>query len=133
MFHMMNRYEQLEAKRRRTNAMKFAEGIIIGGLVGAIVGLLIAPKSGKETVKEISVEAQKLIKEGKDNLPNLPKIKELRKSKTNQLENDIEKASVEVEQPVANLYEVSSEVADETISVALEDNVINPADDDAIF
>lgn len=36
---------------------KFALGAVIGGLVGAAIGVLTAPKSGKETRDELKVKA----------------------------------------------------------------------------
>ena len=38
-------------------------GLIIGGLIGAALGILYAPKSGKETREEISHSAEELLKE----------------------------------------------------------------------
>ena len=36
-------------------------GLIIGGLIGAALGVLYAPKSGKETREEISHSAEELL------------------------------------------------------------------------
>ena len=36
----------------------WAKGLLIGGLVGVIIGLLYAPKSGKETRDELSDKAK---------------------------------------------------------------------------
>ncbi|MEK6654015.1 MAG: YtxH domain-containing protein [Thermodesulfobacteriota bacterium] len=41
------------------------KGLIIGGLIGAALGILYAPKSGKETREEISHSAEELLKENK--------------------------------------------------------------------
>jgi len=38
------------------------KGLIIGGLIGAALGILYAPKSGKETREEISHSAEELLK-----------------------------------------------------------------------
>ena len=38
------------------------KGLIIGGLIGATLGILYAPKSGKETREEISHSAEELLK-----------------------------------------------------------------------
>jgi len=40
-------------------------GLIIGGLIGAALGVLYAPKSGKETREEISHSAEELLKKTK--------------------------------------------------------------------
>ena len=41
------------------------KGLIIGGLIGAALGILYAPKSGKETREEISHSAEELLKKTK--------------------------------------------------------------------
>lgn len=49
----------MEEKRGKS---KFGLGLLIGGLVGAVSGLLLAPKSGKQTRKEILKKARQLQK-----------------------------------------------------------------------
>ncbi len=46
-------------------AEDYAKGLIIGGLIGAALGILYAPKSGKETREEISHSAEELLKKTK--------------------------------------------------------------------
>lgn len=41
-------------------AEDFLKGLIVGGLIGAVVGILYAPKSGKETREEIVKKAEEL-------------------------------------------------------------------------
>jgi gas vesicle protein len=41
------------------------KGIILGGLIGAALGILYAPRSGKETREEISHSAEELLKKTK--------------------------------------------------------------------
>ena len=43
----------------------YVKGFIIGGLIGAVLGILYAPKSGKETREEISHSAEELLKKTK--------------------------------------------------------------------
>jgi len=43
----------------------YVKGLIIGGLIGAALGILYAPKSGKETREEISHSAEELLKKTK--------------------------------------------------------------------
>jgi len=43
----------------------FFAGILIGGLLGAIIGLLFAPKSGEATRKDLVNEADRWKSEGK--------------------------------------------------------------------
>jgi gas vesicle protein len=42
------------------------KGLLIGGLVGVVVGLLFAPKSGKELREDISEKAKDLADQVKD-------------------------------------------------------------------
>jgi gas vesicle protein len=44
----------------------WAKGLLIGGLVGVIIGLLYAPKSGKETRDELSDKAKDVASKLKD-------------------------------------------------------------------
>jgi gas vesicle protein len=41
------------------------KGLIIGGLIGAAVGILYAPKSGKETREDICNSAEELLEKAK--------------------------------------------------------------------
>jgi len=42
------------------------KGVIIGGLIGLVLGVLYAPKSGKETREEIEKTAGKIMDKGKE-------------------------------------------------------------------
>jgi len=42
------------------------KGVLIGGLIGAAVGILFAPKSGKETREDIARKTEDIIKKAKD-------------------------------------------------------------------
>lgn len=46
-------------------AEDYVKGLVIGGLIGAALGILYAPKSGKETREEISHTAEELLKKTK--------------------------------------------------------------------
>ena len=41
-------------------------GLFVGGLIGAALGILFAPKSGKETRDEINSETKELLGKAKD-------------------------------------------------------------------
>ena len=41
-------------------------GLVIGGLIGAAIGILFAPKSGKETREDIAVKADELLVKAKE-------------------------------------------------------------------
>jgi len=42
------------------------KGLVIGGLVGAAIGILFAPKSGKETRQDIADKADELLTKAKE-------------------------------------------------------------------
>lgn len=44
----------------------FIGGLIVGGLVGAVIGILYAPKSGRETREEIGRKADDLLSKAKE-------------------------------------------------------------------
>lgn len=48
--------------------MKSLPGILVGLAVGAVVGLLLAPESGKKTRKKISSESDSFFKDLQDQL-----------------------------------------------------------------
>ncbi|MFO7570954.1 MAG: YtxH domain-containing protein [Smithellaceae bacterium] len=41
-------------------------GLVIGGLIGAAIGILFAPKSGRETREDIAVKADELLVKAKE-------------------------------------------------------------------
>ena len=43
----------------------FVKGLLIGGVIGAIIGILYAPKSGKETREDIAKKADELLTKAK--------------------------------------------------------------------
>jgi gas vesicle protein len=44
----------------------YIKGMIAGGLVGATLGILYAPKSGKETREELSKSAEEIFEKAKE-------------------------------------------------------------------
>jgi len=44
----------------------FVAGLVVGGLIGAVIGILYAPKSGKETREEIGRKADELVTKAKE-------------------------------------------------------------------
>jgi len=52
---------------------KFLKGLIFGGIIGGVLGVLYAPKSGKETREELSVESEKLLNQFKSDIENAKK------------------------------------------------------------
>ncbi|MFA7253675.1 MAG: YtxH domain-containing protein [Patescibacteria group bacterium] len=48
------------------NSNKFVLGALLGGAIGAVAGILFAPRSGKETRKIVSKKANDLTEKGKE-------------------------------------------------------------------
>ena len=44
----------------------FIKGILVGGLIGAVIGILYAPKSGRETREDIDRKTEELIAKAKE-------------------------------------------------------------------
>jgi len=44
----------------------FLKGVLIGGVIGAVMGILYAPKSGRETREDISRKAEELVAKAKE-------------------------------------------------------------------
>jgi len=42
------------------------KGVVIGGLIGAAIGILFAPKSGKETRRDVAEKADELLAKAKE-------------------------------------------------------------------
>jgi gas vesicle protein len=55
------------------NGDKFFKGLILGGIIGGILGVLYAPKSGRETREELSGESEKLLDQFKTDIENAKK------------------------------------------------------------
>ena len=49
-----------------SRTLEFLKGIIIGGAIGAVVGLLYAPKSGRETREELSGKVDDMYRQARD-------------------------------------------------------------------
>ena len=52
----------------------FFKGLLIGGALGAIAGVLLAPKSGKEIREQLSEEKEKLLSKSKDDIESAKKV-----------------------------------------------------------
>ncbi|OGC70335.1 hypothetical protein A2415_05165 [candidate division WWE3 bacterium RIFOXYC1_FULL_39_7] len=48
------------------NDNSFLTGVLFGAAVGAVLGMLLAPKSGKETQQDLKEKSEDLVKRGKE-------------------------------------------------------------------
>lgn len=51
----------------------FFKGFVIGGIIGAVAGILLAPKSGRETREDLGEEAEKFYKQSKSDFEHARK------------------------------------------------------------
>jgi gas vesicle protein len=56
--------------------MDFIGGLIVGGLIGAVVGILYAPKSGKETREDLARKADELLSQAKEKIDDVEMMAE---------------------------------------------------------
>lgn len=119
-------------KRKMKTAKDVATGAAIGTALGAVTGLLFAPKSGKETRKDIADKSKEVAdnvkhtiedsvevtKEWTDKIMQDVKVNvDVLKEKKSQLKNDFKEESAEVLEDIgegiANIGEIVEEQANE--------------------
>ena len=74
-------------KARVKTAQKFAVGMGIAGAVGALVGILFAPKTGKETMAEIKKKTVKTVEDIEDAVKNT--VEKVKKSASHAVKSEI--------------------------------------------
>ena len=68
---------------------RFFEGLVVGGVLGYIVGILSAPKSGVELRRQIADNSEDIYKQASDSLGDI-------REKTGQVVTDVSSKSNEV-------------------------------------
>ena len=79
------------------SATKFLAGFIVGGAIGAIAGILLAPKSGEET-RQIIADTTKDVMRRADET-----VKEIHQSKADDVVSDMQKKGDEIRDRLQNL------------------------------
>ncbi len=96
----------------------FVKGIILGGLIGAALGILYAPQSGRKTRKDIADTAEDLLEKAKEEYETALKksgkaydsaIKQLKR-----LESSAKEKVGEMEEKVDELTELGKEAFHDT-------------------
>jgi|LGVF01.1.fsa_nt_gb gas vesicle protein len=66
--------ERYEAEMRKISLLRFLEGLFLGFSIGSFIGLLLAPKSGKDTLLDIKNTSVRLksdvVEKGKSFIPS---------------------------------------------------------------
>ncbi|WP_141433783.1 YtxH domain-containing protein [Bacillus sp. 03113] len=112
-------------QEEQINTKDFLIGALVGGIVGATAALLLAPKSGKELLNDINVQASS-IKEKGDNIRKVVKLRgvELATTAKDKTEN-ISQAVVEQSSHLLNkVKKIKSDILSESelaVSEPIED------------
>ncbi len=68
--------KKLDKPKKKSKLDKLIMGAIVGGAVGSVIGMSIAPKKGSETREIIAQKGKELIKKGQESLEKLSDAKE---------------------------------------------------------
>ncbi|MEN6376285.1 MAG: YtxH domain-containing protein [Smithella sp.] len=90
------------------------KGLIIGGLVGAVLGILFAPKSGKETREDIARKTEDVLEKAREEYEKaVDKSKQAYEAAVKRLQNleaSAKEKVEEVEGKVADLAQQGSDI-----------------------
>ena len=84
------------------SATKFLAGFIVGGAIGALAGVLLAPKSGEETRAMIADTTKDVINRANEN------VKEIQ-TKADDVGSDMQKKGDEIKEKLQNLINQQKE------------------------
>ena len=88
------------------SATKFLAGFIVGGAIGAIAGVLLAPKSGEETRAMIADGAKEAMKRADETVKQI-------QSKADDVVSDMQKKGDEIKEKLQNLKKKKKEAKQE--------------------
>jgi len=75
---------------------RFLAGFIVGGAIGAIAGILLAPKSGEETRKILADTAQDMVKRADETAKQI-------QTKADDVVSDLQKKGDEIKEKLQDL------------------------------
>lgn len=101
---------------------RFLEGLVVGGVLGYLVGLLSAPKSGAELRQQIADNSEDLYKQASDSLVDIKErtgtsIKDVQARST----EDLKKASDSVAGTKEQIAHRLQELAGQSSKVVVDD------------
>lgn len=91
------------------SATKFLAGFIVGGALGAIAGVLLAPKSGKETREMLANSAKEAAAKADET------VKEIQ-SKADNVVEEMQRKGDEIREKLQNLLDKSGKTEEEPAS-----------------
>lgn len=100
-------------EEERVNMKDFVIGALVGGIVGAAAGLLLAPKSGKDLRSDVAVQAVNLKDKSAD-------LSSTAKDKTVQLSKQIQEQSTQLVEKVKTLKSSKTPVVFDDGTVSFE-------------
>ena len=96
----------------------FIKGIFLGGVIGAVIGILYAPQSGRKTRKDINRKAEDLLLKAKrgyeDTMDKSSKTYESAVKQLKHLESSTMEKVGEMEEKVGELTELGKEAFHDT-------------------
>ncbi|HDQ04278.1 MAG TPA: YtxH domain-containing protein [Deltaproteobacteria bacterium] len=91
----------------------FLKGLIFGGLAGAIIGILYAPRSGRETREELTHKADELIARAKEEYEKNREDYEAAYRRVKEAGELIKHKASEVEEKIGKLTQSGKETAED--------------------
>jgi len=95
----------------------FLKGVLVGGLIGAALGILFAPKSGKETREDIAKKTEEFVTRAKDeydrNLEKSKKAYDNMMAHFKSIQSEVKKKAEEVHDKLEHLAETGKEALDD--------------------
>ena len=88
------------------SATKFLAGFLVGGALGAVAGILLAPKSGEETRQLIADTSKDVLRRADET------VKEIQ-SKADDVVSDMQKKGDEIKEKLQNLINQQKEAKQE--------------------
>lgn len=112
---------EIDRRKRMETAKSVATGTILGTAIGAVAGVLLAPKSGEETREEIAVKSKEVAESVKETVNlKMEEAKEWKekatadfKSKAEKVMDTTEAISEELEEGMAEVGEIIGDTAEE--------------------
>jgi gas vesicle protein len=91
--------------------------VLVGGLIGAALGILFAPKSGKETREDIAKKTEEFVTRAKDeydrNLEKSKKAYDNMMAHFKSIQSEVKKKAEEVHDKLEHLAETGKEALDD--------------------
>lgn len=103
---------------------KFISGVFIGGMVGGLLGVLLAPRAGEETRRKIADRTNETYKKAETSVQDTYKkaetsVQEMQR-KTEQAIDDLQKSGQEVLRKIAGSVDGEKEASSEETIVDVE-------------